>query len=102
MPAPQRPGRPKGACSRRWLYCSGGTRKICRVEATARADGPGELKSMSVETGRARAGEFVLDGQDATQQLLVTGHYAGGQSLDLALTGQSDVADRFSARRFVG
>jgi hypothetical protein len=44
---------------------------------------PGELKALSLETGRTLRGECLLDGQDASQQLLVTGHFAGGQLRDL-------------------
>jgi hypothetical protein len=43
----------------------------------------GELKSLSVETGRTVGGEFLLAGRDSAQQLLVTGHYATGQVRDL-------------------
>jgi hypothetical protein len=43
----------------------------------------GELKTLIVETGRTAGGEFLLDGPDAAQQLLVTGGYATGQARDL-------------------
>src|SRR4051794_17941690 len=51
---------------------------------------PGPLKSLSIDTGRTRSGEFVL-GPDAAQQLIVTGHYAGGQALDLTRSVAYDV-----------
>src|SRR2546426_551244 len=44
---------------------------------------PGALQSLSVETGRTSGGEFLLNGADVSQQLLVTGHFAGGQVRDL-------------------
>src|SRR4051812_43114156 len=59
--------------------------------AVARADGeptqglrsPGELQALRIETGRTVDGAFILDGPDAAQQLVVTGHYASGQERDL-------------------
>src|SRR5215510_10199177 len=41
------------------------------------------LQSVSVETGRTRDGRFLLEGRDAGQQLIVTGHFADGQMRDL-------------------
>jgi hypothetical protein len=52
---------------------------------------PGELKALSIETGHTIDGEFLLDGRDAAQQLLVTAHYAGGQVRDLTRTVVYDV-----------
>ena len=43
----------------------------------------GQLQSLSLETGRTMQGAFILDGPDATQQLLVTGHFSSGQEHDL-------------------
>ena len=47
---------------------------------------PGQIMSISVETGRMQEGVFTLAGRDASQQLLVTGDYDSGQQRDL--TGQ--------------
>jgi len=44
---------------------------------------PGELREVSIECGRAVEGGFELKGQDARQQLVVTGSYATGQQRDL-------------------
>jgi hypothetical protein len=52
---------------------------------------PGELKSLTVETGRTSDGEFLLDGPDAGQQLVVTGHFASGQARDLTRAVLYDV-----------
>ena len=62
--------------------------------ATARADepklpaapglgDPGKLVSLAIETGHTVDGNFVLPGQDARQQLVVTGTYSTGQVRDL-------------------
>ncbi|HTN77934.1 MAG TPA: S-layer protein, partial [Pirellulaceae bacterium] len=45
---------------------------------------PGQLKSISLETGRAVDGGFVLSGRDSSQQLVVTGQYSTGQTRDLS------------------
>lgn len=44
---------------------------------------PGKVQSLSLETGRSKAGVFTLAGRDTWQQLLVTGQYATGQVRDL-------------------
>jgi hypothetical protein len=44
---------------------------------------PGALQSVIIETGRNIGKEFLLDGPDASQQLVVTGNYATGQMRDL-------------------
>lgn len=44
---------------------------------------PGKLQSVRIDTGRTVDGQFSLVGPDASQQLLVTGSYASGQSRDL-------------------
>ncbi len=44
---------------------------------------PGALKSLSIETGRAKNGSFTLAGRDAMQQLMVQGTHATGQTRDL-------------------
>ena len=44
---------------------------------------PGQLVEVSIESGRAVDGVFTLDGQDARQQLVVTGKYSTGQLRDL-------------------
>ncbi len=44
---------------------------------------PGALQSITLETGRTLDGVFTLAGRDASQQLVVTGHYDTGQQRDL-------------------
>ena len=44
---------------------------------------PGNLVSISVETGRSADGRFQLAGRDASQQLIIFGHYDSGQLRDL-------------------
>ncbi len=58
----------------------------CTVQAAPEPQGlgdPGQLLSIRIETGRTANGRFVLNGPDAAQQLLVTGHYSSGQIRDL-------------------
>ncbi|MFT5526818.1 MAG: hypothetical protein ACI9HK_004798, partial [Pirellulaceae bacterium] len=45
---------------------------------------PGILQSISIETGRLADGKFIVSGRDATQQLVVSGHYDSGQFRDLS------------------
>ena len=47
---------------------------------------PGVLQSLSIETGRTQGTTITLAGQDAAQQLVVTGRYASGQLRDLTPT----------------
>jgi hypothetical protein len=44
---------------------------------------PGQLQSISVETGRLKDGAVVISGRDAMQQFVVTGEYSTGQVRDL-------------------
>lgn len=44
---------------------------------------PGQLQSISIETGRAVDGKIAIAGRDASQQLVVMGQYASGQVRDL-------------------
>ena len=44
---------------------------------------PGQLLEVLIESGRTVDGAFTLDGQDARQQLVVTGKHATGQLRDL-------------------
>lgn len=44
---------------------------------------PGELQSITIETGRAQDGTFVIAGRDGGQQLLVSGNYSSGQVRDV-------------------
>ncbi|MEX0677848.1 MAG: DUF1549 domain-containing protein [Pirellulales bacterium] len=44
---------------------------------------PGQLAEVTVDSGRTLEGGFTLDGQDARQQLVVTGKYSTGQLRDL-------------------
>jgi hypothetical protein len=63
--------------------------------ATPKAAGlgdPGTLQSVDVQSGRNVDGGFTLDGQDARQQLLVTGQYASGQVRDLTASIAYEVA----------
>ena len=52
---------------------------------------PGQLKSLTIETGRTIDGQFLLDGPDASQQLLVTGVFSSGQLRDATRTVTYDV-----------
>jgi len=52
---------------------------------------PGQLTSLSVQTGRETDGRVVLRGKESRQQLLVTGHYATGQRRDLTRQVTYDV-----------
>ena len=45
---------------------------------------PGQLQSVTVETGRVQDGGFVISGRDASQQLIVSGKYSTGQLRDLS------------------
>ncbi len=54
---------------------------------------PGQLQSISIETGRVdESGTFPLAGRDAAQQLIVTGHYDSGQLRDLTRAAQYTAA----------
>ncbi len=44
---------------------------------------PGQLSEVSIESGQTVDGVFTLNGQDARQQLVVTGKYSTGQLRDL-------------------
>ncbi len=44
---------------------------------------PGQLASITVETGRLKDGLVQLSGRDAVQQVVVTGNYSSGQTRDL-------------------
>jgi hypothetical protein len=52
---------------------------------------PGQLKSITVETGRMVDGGFVLAGRDAAQQIVVTGQYSTGQLRDLSRTAKYSI-----------
>jgi hypothetical protein len=45
---------------------------------------PGNLQSISIETGRLADGKFIVSGKDATQQLVISGNYDSGQFRDLS------------------
>lgn len=49
---------------------------------------PGQLKSITIETGRAVDGRFVLAGRDAAQQMVINGVYSSGQNRDLSRTAK--------------
>ena len=53
---------------------------------------PGQLTEVLVDSGRTLEGVFTLDGQDARQQLVVTGKYATGQLRDLTSAATYEVA----------
>ena len=53
---------------------------------------PGQLQSISIDTGRLEDGTFLLSGRDAAQQLSVTGKYATGQVRDLTRDAQYSVS----------
>lgn len=52
---------------------------------------PGQLQSISIETGRLTDGGFVISGRDANQQLVITGSYSSGQQRDLSRSVSYDV-----------
>lgn len=64
------------------LVASRGVALAAETKATGLGD-PGQLKSLRIETGREVNGKIALVGQDARQQLAVTGEYASGQLRDL-------------------
>ena len=45
---------------------------------------PGELQSISIETGRTTDGIITIAGRDSSQQLIVIGQYSSGQVRDLS------------------
>src|SRR5689334_11034503 len=53
---------------------------------------PGQLLEVGIDSGRNTDGGFVLDGQDARQQLVVTGKYSTGQLRDLTTKTTYEVA----------
>jgi len=53
---------------------------------------PGQLQSITLDTGRFKDGAFVIAGSDASQQLVVTGHYSTGQLRDLSRKVTYDVS----------
>lgn len=53
---------------------------------------PGKLTSITVETGRAVDGKFLLSGRDSAQQLIITGHYDSGQIRDLSRDAKYSVS----------
>lgn len=53
---------------------------------------PGQLTAVAVESGREIEGVFTLNGQDARQQLVVTGKYATGQLRDLTSKVSYEIA----------
>ena len=53
---------------------------------------PGQLTEVVVESGREIEGVFTLNGQDARQQLVVTGKYATGQLRDLTSKVSYEIA----------
>ena len=60
---------------------------------------PGPVQSLSIETGRTVNGEFLLDGPDASQQLIVTGHFTDGQVRDLTRSVRYQVAPTDAGER---
>ena len=61
------------------------------VPQSAGLGDPGELLELEIESGHTVDGAFKLDGQDARQQLIVTGKYATGQIRDLTATSDYSV-----------
>jgi hypothetical protein len=53
---------------------------------------PGVLQEVVIDSGRNVEGGFTLDGQDARQQLVVTGKFATGQERDLTGSASYEVA----------
>lgn len=53
---------------------------------------PGQLTEVQIDSGRSVDGTFALDGQDARQQLVVTGKFSTGQLRDLTPTVTYEVA----------
>lgn len=45
---------------------------------------PGALQALEIETGRTKDGVVVLAGRDSSQQLVITGKFATGQTRDLS------------------
>src|SRR5262245_29191572 len=74
-----------------WALLVGTPFALCSNQTTLGLRDPGELKSLRIETGRTINGEFLLDGPDSSQQLVVTGQFAGGQLRDLTRAVAYDV-----------
>jgi len=53
---------------------------------------PGQLLEVTIDSGRTVEGGFTLDGQDARQQLMVTGKFSTGQLRDLTSKVSYEVA----------
>ncbi len=64
---------------------------VARPRAPGLGD-PGQLLEVQIDSGRNVDGGFTLDGQDARQQLVVTGKHATGQVRDLSSTATYEVA----------
>ncbi|MDR3639021.1 MAG: DUF1553 domain-containing protein [Isosphaeraceae bacterium] len=88
--------------SLRALWCLGllvGARATLGAEIRAKGLGePGPLQALRIDTGRTIDGRFVLCGQDARQQLAVTGEYASGQARDLSRAVTYEVSPAGLAR----
>jgi Protein of unknown function (DUF1549)/Protein of unknown function (DUF1553) len=52
---------------------------------------PGQLTEVTIDSGRTVEGGFTLDGQDARQQLVVTGKFSTGQLRDLSSKASYEV-----------
>jgi Protein of unknown function (DUF1549)/Protein of unknown function (DUF1553) len=63
-----------------------------KAPATPGLGDPGQLTAIQIDSGRSVEGGFTLDGQDARQQLVVTGQFTSGQTRDLTGTASYEVA----------
>lgn len=75
---------------RQAVVCVLTTMLMVRIPSLTAADSmprglpdPGTLTSLEIETGRNAGGKFVLDGQAASQQLVVTGRFDSSQLRDV-------------------
>lgn len=74
-----------------WLSALSVANDIKPPQAPGLGD-PGALVEVQIDTGRTVEGGFTLDGQDARQQLVVTGKHVTGQLRDLTSTVTYEVS----------
>src|SRR5262245_56773376 len=72
-----------GVCVAASVFAAG--EKALRPKPPGLGD-PGQLTSIAIETGRAADGKLTLIGNEASQQLVVTGTYSSSQVRDLSGT----------------
>ena len=72
-----------------WILSPNGS-SLQSEDSVAASHGP--IAGITIQTGRAADGPFVLAGRDASQQLVVTGHFAPGEVGDLTSQAEFSVS----------